>query len=389
MNQHEHTRGRRFAKNFGLAMAALYIALTTAFMVTLYRVVALQTVRIQSLETVTGELKARVQVLENRSTAPISQQASVGETEEKSKLHKNKLVLANALAQDRKKRQTGCKVHRKCRRGKKGHKGDQGPKGEQGPKGDPGMEGSKGAPGPMGPKGEPGQPGKAGPQGNQGIKGDPGLAGPRGFKGEPGQGLKGERGIQGPKGDRGLEGVIGATGAPGHKGNPGVDGPKGDTGATGLKGERGLNGSKGEKGMPGTSMSESIHLVGDGTRISNPRSQRITHWHLRHKEGSIVYRSSTGRVEVKRTGYYYIYSQMYYSDGSTAQMGHFTFINNDKVLESMGSVVSSVRKYNTKYHGGVFLLHESDTISIGIPYTKTYYMNSEGSFFGAFLLHPM
>lgn len=70
-------------------------------------------------------------------------------------------------------------------------------------------------------------------------------------------------------------------------------------------------------------------------------------------------------------------------------MGHFTFINNDKVLESMGSVVSSVRKYNTKYHGGVFLLQETDTISIGIPYTKTYYMNREGSFFGAFLLHPM
>lgn len=123
--------------------------------------------------------------------------------------------------------------------------------------------------------------------------------------------------------------------------------------------------------------------------VSFPGSQRITHWRLRHKEGSIVYRSSTGRVEVKRTGYYYIYSQMYYSDGSTAQMGHFTFINNDKVLESMGSVVSSVRKYNTKYHGGVFLLQETDTISIGIPYTKTYYMNSEGSFFGAFLLHPM
>ena len=123
--------------------------------------------------------------------------------------------------------------------------------------------------------------------------------------------------------------------------------------------------------------------------VSFPGSQRITHWRLGHKEGSIVYRSSTGRVEVKRTGYYYIYSQMYYSDGSTAQMGHFTFINNDKVLESMGSVVSSVRKYNTKYHGGVFLLQETDTISIGIPYTKTYYMNSEGSFFGAFLLHPM
>ena len=120
--------------------------------------------------------------------------------------------------------------------------------------------------------------------------------------------------------------------------------------------------------------------------FSSAESHRINNWVLKHSEGSIVYRP-TGHIEVKRTGYYYIYSQMYYYDGSTIQMGHNTYINHEKVMESSGSVISAERKYNTKYHGGVFLLRENDTISVHIPYTTIYYMDSEGSFFGAFLLH--
>ena len=77
---------------------------------------------------------------------------------------------------------------------------------------------------------------------------------------------------------------------------------------------------------------------------------------------------------------------MYYIDGFTVQMGHGTYINQDKVLESVGSVISASRKYNTKYHGGVFLLRENDTLSVRIPFAKSYYMDREGSFFGAFLL---
>ena len=77
---------------------------------------------------------------------------------------------------------------------------------------------------------------------------------------------------------------------------------------------------------------------------------------------------------------------MYYYDGSTIQMGHNTYINHEKVMESIGSVISAQRKYNTKYHGGVFLLQENDTISVRIPYTMHFHMDSEGSFFGVFLL---
>ena len=54
--------------------------------------------------------------------------------------------------------------------------------------------------------------------------------------------------------------------------------------------------------------------------------------------------------------------------------------------KGVGSVIGPKRKYNTKYHGGVFLLQENDTISVYIPYSKHYFMDIEGSFFGAFLL---
>ena len=121
--------------------------------------------------------------------------------------------------------------------------------------------------------------------------------------------------------------------------------------------------------------------------ILSLESKIITQWTERHREGSIEYHSTTGFIEVKKKGYYYIYRQMYYYDGSTVLMGHHTYINHEKVMESAGSVIGPKRKYNTKYHGGVFLLQENDTISVHIPYTTHYFMDSEGSFFGAFLLH--
>ena len=108
---------------------------------------------------------------------------------------------------------------------------------------------------------------------------------------------------------------------------------------------------------------------------------------MKHKKGSIEYHLGHGFIEVKKTGYYFIYSQMFYYDGTARTMAHYTYINRYKALESLGSVVSDLRKYNTKYHGGVFLLRANDTLSVHVPYTKVYYMDRDGSFFGAFLVH--
>ena len=78
---------------------------------------------------------------------------------------------------------------------------------------------------------------------------------------------------------------------------------------------------------------------------------------------------------------------MYYNDARLPVMAHHTYINNEKVMESVGSSVTASTKYNTKYHGGVFLLRANDTISVRVPYIRHYSMKTDASFFGAFLLY--
>ena len=58
-------------------------------------------------------------------------------------------------------------------------------------------------------------------------------------------------------------------------------------------------------------------------------------------------------------------------------------------MRSISSVVSEVKKYNTNYQGAVFLLRKGDQISVRIPFTKSYFMNKETSYFGAFLISPV
>ena len=112
--------------------------------------------------------------------------------------------------------------------------------------------------------------------------------------------------------------------------------------------------------------------------------QRVHHWTLKHLEGSIMYNPSTGHIQVKKSGYYFVYSQMYYCDGSSAYMAHATYINNNKVMGSIGSVINSKKFLDSKYHGGVFLLRENDTISVHVSYLGIYCMTSGESFFGAY-----
>lgn len=113
-------------------------------------------------------------------------------------------------------------------------------------------------------------------------------------------------------------------------------------------------------------------------------SQRVSNWTLKHREGSILYNPSSGHIQVKKAGYYFIYSQMFYYDGSSTYMAHATFINDAKVMGSIGSVIDSKRFLDTKFHGGVFSLRENDTISVHVSYHSTYYMTFGESFFGAF-----
>ena len=75
---------------------------------------------------------------------------------------------------------------------------------------------------------------------------------------------------------------------------------------------------------------------------------------------------------------------MLYYDRSSTYMAHATFINDNKVMGSIGSVINSKKFLDTKFHGGVFSLRENDTISVHVSDQSTYYMSFGESYFGAF-----
>ena len=104
------------------------------------------------------------------------------------------------------------------------------------------------------------------------------------------------------------------------------------------------------------------------------------------------YEETKGEIKVKRAGYYFVYSQMFYADGGDKilQMAHETYISGEKVMSSVESITSkdsNSRQYHTKYHGGVFHVKANGTISVRAPFTIRYQMDPTASFFGAFLLH--
>lgn len=195
---------------------------------------------------------------------------------------------------------------------------------------------------------------------------------------------KGPKGEPGPKGLRGRKGRPGTRGEKGAPGKNGIDGEKGD------RGEKGDQGKPGPQGIPGTMMhfTDSAHIVGYGDHINPPTVHRITNWRLGHITGNIKFVSNSFLL-IGTTGYYFIYSQLFYYAGDTLFMGHYTYINEEPVMRSISSVVSETKKYNTNYQGAVFLLGKGDKISVRIPFTKSYFMNRETSYFGAFLISPV
>ena len=100
-----------------------------------------------------------------------------------------------------------------------------------------------------------------------------------------------------------------------------------------------------------------------------------------------MYHAKLGEIQVKVAGVYFVYSQMFYFDGSTNQMAHDTYINGNKEISSEASIIGRNKKLDTKYHGRLFRLGFNDTIGVRSPYTKRFNMVPWGSFFGAFLVH--
>ncbi|XP_074633805.1 uncharacterized protein LOC141892428 isoform X1 [Acropora palmata] len=303
---------------FAILTSLIYCILVTVFMLTLYRVVVIQTAKIQTLQAATSNLEARVRKLETSLSAERSEES---ETSKKngatnSMNQRNKVPSSGNPTRDRRQfegAQLPSQNQIRCKKVCKGRKGETGPIGPTGP---PGEDGHKGS-----------------------------------------QGVKGDQGQQGPAGAMGLQG------------------PKGSTGSPGLP------------GPPGRLISESIHLAGTGKRISPYLSQRITNWDIAHKEGRIRYHPAVGEIEIRVGGVYFVYSQIFYADGTAHHMAHDTYINGKREMSCEASIIGQTKNLDTKYQGRIFRLQANDTISVRGRYTKKFNMVPWGSFFGAFLVH--
>ena len=120
--------------------------------------------------------------------------------------------------------------------------------------------------------------------------------------------------------------------------------------------------------------------------FSSVSRRTVRNWLVMYRSGRIEHHN--GIVQVQISGFYFVYSQMFYHDGTPHQMSHQLFVNSHKFMESTSAVVSEARKYNTNYNGGVILLNATDRIFVRTPFSTRYYMNPSSSYFGAFLLHP-
>ncbi|XP_031567692.1 ectodysplasin-A-like isoform X2 [Actinia tenebrosa] len=197
------------------------------------------------------------------------------------------------------------------------------------------------------------------------------------------QGPPGPRGPRGPRGKRRKRGRKGPKGNPGPKGEPGLPGPPGPRGR--CRPRRGGKCKQGLTARSTTMFTESAHIEGHGGEIHPQTVHRITNWRKGHINGKMRF-VDQGILIIGVSGYYYVYSQIFYYSGDAFYMAHYLYKNEEPLMRSLSSVAGPRRKYNTNYNGGVFFLQAGDRITVRVPFNKILYMNRETSYFGAFLI---
>lgn len=137
-------------------------------------------------------------------------------------------------------------------------------------------------------------------------------------------------------------------------------------------------------------LSESAHVIGEGgkkepvnTSIASPFL--MTSWKKKYASRHMSYLN--GFLTVGLKGYYYIYSQINYADGRTANTGYMICIDATPVITTMHSVVNSLKKHDTDYAGGVFYIDSGQRISVRTPFKQIFNYNPTKSYFGAFMVH--
>lgn len=114
----------------------------------------------------------------------------------------------------------------------------------------------------------------------------------------------------------------------------------------------------------------------------------IKQWNMEHHEGNIQYDKRKGCIIISTTGYYFVYSQVFYFDAKTYHYSHGVYKNNIKILHSSSGVANNNTKYNSKYNGAMFLLKTGDRISVRVHVTGLYNFQPDKTYIGAFFVMP-
>lgn len=94
---------------------------------------------------------------------------------------------------------------------------------------------------------------------------------------------------------------------------------------------------------------------------------------------------SDGKLTIPSPGYYYVYAQAYFHDGSNKYKRIFVLRNGKAILLTQPARFNS--NTGTGYTGGVFNLQAGDVISVRVMESSTgIHMDPAHTFFGAFMI---
>ncbi|XP_041483176.1 uncharacterized protein LOC121429973 [Lytechinus variegatus] len=136
------------------------------------------------------------------------------------------------------------------------------------------------------------------------------------------------------------------------------------------------------------------HIVGisDGPRQNDEDFGCLNIWKV-NTTHNVKFLSSYG-IEILEPGFYYVYTQIYFSDpetdatydsrtGANLPMRSTTNRNHVPLMQS----VAPFNEYSTKYHGGVFHLEKGDKITVSVSDDDLRInTGSDKTFFGVFML---
>ncbi|CAH1245630.1 EDA [Branchiostoma lanceolatum] len=152
-------------------------------------------------------------------------------------------------------------------------------------------------------------------------------------------------------------------------------------------------GKKGGRGKKGTGL-KAAHIQGDaGGAVPVGADGQVNHWKVanwmlmsEYEHYSSVFRLDVdGSLLVTEAGLYFVYSQVYYYDGSHAFLSHIIRGSGEEepFLQCIQSPVNESRKYNTCFTAGVFHLDADDRIVVKLQQENGVVdMSPDTTFFG-------